>query len=200
MPETDSPLKDLVRDFAPDFAAWLLDVDPADIVAVHVENIELPAGKVQSDTVLHVTLTSGLTPVLHIEFQGIRTERPMPWRMLDYMSRLVQQGWSSLCSAVIYVGDGAGVRDTGQHRIGCPDGGVALAWNYRVIRLWQMRAEELLALKRPALLALIGQTRIERPEQVVPEAVATIGRVADYGQRVRLFDAFASLMRDESLS
>ena len=200
MAETDSPLKDLVRDFAPDFAAWLLDVDPADIVAVHVETVELPAGKVWSDPVLLVTLSSGQTPVLHIEFQGLRTERPMPWRMLDYMSRLVQQGRGSLCSAVIYVGAGAGVHDTGQHQIGCPDGSPALIWNYRVIRLWQMAAEELLALKRPALLALLGQTRIAQPEQVIPAAVATIGQVADYSQRVRLFEAFTSLMRDESLS
>jgi predicted transposase YdaD len=200
MAETDSPLKDLVRDFAPDFAAWLLGVDPADIVAVHAENVELPAGKVWSDTIFHVTLSSGQTTVLHIEFQGLRTERPMPWRMLDYMSRLVQQGWSSLCSAVIYVGDGAGVHDTGQHQVGCPDGSLALAWHYRVIRLWQMAAEELLALQRPALLPLLGQTRIAQPEQVLPAAVAAIGKVADYGQRVRLFDAFASLMRDESLS
>jgi hypothetical protein len=28
MPETDNPLKVLVRDFAADFAAWLLDVEP----------------------------------------------------------------------------------------------------------------------------------------------------------------------------
>jgi len=83
--------------------------------------------------------------------------------------------------------------------VGCPDGDLTLAWRYRVIRLWEMTAEELLALKRPALLPLLGQTRIGRPEQVLPAAVAAIGQVADYGQRVRLFDAFASLMRDEEV-
>jgi len=197
--DTDSPLKDLVRDFAPDFAAWLLGVDPAAIVAVHAENVELLAGKVWSDTILHVTLSSGQTPVLHIEFQGLRSERPMQWRMLDYMSRLVQQGRSSLCSAVIYVGDGAGIHDTGEYQVTCPDGSLALAWRYRVIRLWQMPAEELLALRRPALVPLLGQTRIAQPEQVLPVAVAAIGQVADTGQRVRLFDAFASLMRDEEV-
>ena len=199
MAETDSPLKDLVRDFAPDFAAWLLGVDPAAIAAVHAENIELSAGKVWSDTIFHVTLRGGQTTILHIEFQGLRSERPMPVRMLDYISRLAQQGWRSLCSAVIYVGDGAGVHDTGQYQVRCPDGDLTLAWHYRVIRLWQMAAEELLALQRPALLPLLGQTRIGRPEQVLPAAVTAIGQVADYGQRVRLFDAFASLMRDEEV-
>jgi predicted transposase YdaD len=197
--DTDSPLKVLVRDFAPDFAAWLLGMDPAAIVAVHPENIELPAGRIWSDTILHVTLSNGQTPVLHIEFQGPRSERPMQWRMLDYMSRLAQQGSSPLCSAVIYVGDGAGIHDSGEYQVACPDGSLALAWRYRVIRLWQMAAEELLALRRPALVPLLGQTRIAQPEQVLPVAVAAIGQVADYGQRVRLFDAFASLMRDEEV-
>jgi predicted transposase YdaD len=199
MAGTDSPLKDLVRDFAPDFAAWLLNVDPAEIVSVHAENIELLAGKIWSDTVFLVTLGSGQTLALHIEFQGLRSERPMSLRMLDYMSRLAQQGWSALCSVVIYVGDGAGARDPGAHRVLCPDGEVSLAWRYRVIRLWQMAAEELLALKRPALLALLGQTRIAQPEQVVSAVVATINQVADYGQRVRLFDAFVSLLQDEEI-
>jgi predicted transposase YdaD len=199
MAGTDSPLKDLVHDFAPDFAAWLLNVERSDIVAIHAENVELPAGKVWSDTVFLVTLSNGQTPVLHIEFQGPRSERPMPGRMLDYMSRLAQQEWSVLCSVVIYVGDGAGIRDTGHHRVLCPDGEASLTWRYRVIRLWQMTAEELLSLKRPALLALLGQTHIALPEQVIPEAVTTISQVVDYGERVRLFDAFTSLMRDEEI-
>lgn len=199
MAGTDSPLKDLVRDFAPDFAAWLLNVEPSEIVSVHAENVELPAGKMWSDTVFLVTLSNGQTPALHIEFQGLRSERPMSSRMLDYMGRLAQQGWGALCSVVIYVGHGAGAGDTGNHRLLCPDGEVTLAWRYRVIRLWQMTAEELLALKRPALLALLGQTQIVQPEQVIPEAVTTISQVADYGQRVRLFETFMSLMRDEEI-
>ena len=199
MAETDSPLKDLVRDFAPDFAAWLLNLDPSEIVSVHAENVELPAGKMWSDTVFLVTLGSGQTLALHIEFQGLRSERPMSLRMLDYMGRLAQRGWSALCSVVIYVGHGAGIGDTGNHRLLCPDGEASLAWRYRVIRLWQMAAEELLALKRPALLALLGQTRIAQPEPVVSAVVTTINQVADYGQRVRLFDAFVNLLQDEEI-
>ena len=51
----------------------------------------------------------------------------------------------------------------GDYHSGCPDSGLTLAWRYRVIRLWLMPAEELLALGRPALLTLIGQTRIAEP-------------------------------------
>lgn len=203
MPETDSPLKDLLREFAPDFAAWLLNVDRADIRDIHQENIELPAGQVFSDTVFHVTLANAQRPMLHVEFQGQRSERPMRWRMLDYMSRLAQleelaEG-EPLCSAVIYVGERAGIHDTGDYRLLCADGSLSLAWRYRVIRLWEMRAEEILALGRPALIPLIGQTHIEKPAEIIPVVVATIGRVADFGQRARLFTALTGLMRDEEV-
>jgi predicted transposase YdaD len=206
MPETDHPLKVLVRDFAPDFAAWLLDVEPEAVRSVRALNIELPAGAVRSDTVFYVTLSDGREVLLHVEFQGERSERPMPWRMVDYLGKIAERelDWRALarvplCGAVLYVGDGAGLHDTGDYQIGCPDGGVTLAWRYRVIRLWQMRAEELLALGRPALLTLIGQTRIEEPARVVPQAVATIGQVADDEERAGLFAAFTSLLRDEEV-
>jgi predicted transposase YdaD len=206
MPETDNPLKVLVRDFAPDFAAWLLNVEPEAVQSVRALNIELPAGAVRSDTVFYVTLTDGREVLLHIEFQGERSERPMPWRMLDYLGKIAERELDyrhlarvPLCAAVFYVGDGAGVHDMGDYRIGCADGGLTLAWRYRVIRLWQMRAEELLALGRPALLTLIGQTRIEEPARVVPQAVAAIGQVADDEERAGLFAAFTSLLRDEEV-
>jgi predicted transposase YdaD len=206
MPETDNPLKVLVRDFAPDFAAWLLNVEPEAVQSVRALNIELPAGAVRSDTVFYVTLSDGREVLLHVEFQGERSERPMPWRMVDYLGKIAERELDyrhlahvPLCAAVLYVGDGAGLHDTGDYHIACPDGGVTLAWRYRVIRLWQMRAEELLALGRPALLALIGQTRIEEPARVVPQVVATIGQVTDDEERAGLFAAFTGLLRDEEV-
>ena len=173
MPQTDVPLKLLVREFALDFAAWLLGVENADVQGVQPPNIEVPAGAIRADLLFRVVLADGRTTLLHIEFQGWRSERPMPWRMLDYLSRLAQQEPGDLCSTVFYVGDGAGAGDPGEHQVRCPTGGATLAWHYQVIRLWQMRAEELLALDRPALLTLIGQTRIENPA-VVPQAIEAI--------------------------
>ncbi len=199
MAETDNPLKDLVLNFAPDFAAWLLNVARADVREIHVENVELPAGRVRSDTVFHVALADGRRVVLHIEFQGERSERPMPLRMLDYMGRLAQQEWGPLCSVVIYVGGRAGADDTGEHRIPCADGSLALMWRYRVIRLWEMRAEELLAFGRPALMALIGQTRIEEPTRILSEVVAAIRQTPDMGEQVRLFTALTGLLQDEEV-
>jgi hypothetical protein len=206
LPETDNPLKVVGRDFAPDFAAWLLEVEPGAVQGVRALNIELPAGALRSDTLFYVTLTDGRELLLHVEFQGERSERPMPWRMVDYLGKIAERelDWRDLarvplCGAVLYVGDGAGLHDTGEYQIGCPDGGATLAWRYRVIRVWQMPAEELLALGRPALLPLIGQTRIAEPARILPQAVAAIGQVADDEERARLFAAFTSLMRDEEI-
>ena len=75
MPETDIPLKLLVQDFASDFAAWLLDVDITDVYDVRPLKVELPADAVRSDTVFHVVLASGQRTLLHVEFQGRRSER-----------------------------------------------------------------------------------------------------------------------------
>ena len=199
MTYTDIPLKILVHEFAVDFAAWLLGVDYTAIHHVQPLNIELPAGAVRPDTVFRVTLADGRKVVLHVEFQGRGSRRPMPLRMLDYLSRLAQQGVEHLCSAVLYVGDGAGAGDRGFHRIECLDGGMTLAWGYRVVRLWEMEAAEVLRLGRPALVTLIGQMRLGEPEREVAEAVGMIRGVEDKGERIRLLAALTNLMRDEEV-
>jgi hypothetical protein len=126
--------------------------------------------------------------------------------MVDYLGRIAERELDlqvlahlPLCSTVLYIGEGAGRHDTGEYRIGCLDGGLTLAWRYRVIRLWQMPAEELLALGRPALLTLLGQTHIAQPARVVPQAIETLAQVADVNQRSRLFGLLVSLIRDEEV-
>jgi predicted transposase YdaD len=193
------PLKLLVSEFAREFVAWLLNVADAEVRYVQPLNVELPSGAVRADQVFQVTLAGGQDTLLHIEFQGRGSERPMSLRMLDYIGRLAQREQGNLCSVVFYVGDGAGADDEGAYQVQCPGGDVTLSWRYRVIRLWQMRAEELLALDRPALLTLIGQTRIEEQKRVLPQAVETIQRTPDEGERARLLAALIGLMRDEEV-
>lgn len=61
----------------------------------------------------------------------------MPWRELEYMSRLAQTYRDlELYSVVFYVGHGAGRHDKGIHKINNPKGGVSLSWQYQVIRLY----------------------------------------------------------------
>jgi hypothetical protein len=158
------------------------------------------ADAVLPDQVFLVRLADGRTVVLHIEFQGRTSHKPMHLRLLDYMARLTDEYRDlDIYHVVIYVGHGAGRHDTGQHQATAPDGSVRLAWTYRVIRLWEMDAEQVLALGRPALLALVGQTRITQPEVVLPQVIDTFKIVPDREQQYRLFNAFVDLMSDEEL-
>ncbi len=196
MPPTDGPLKQLINDFIEEFAAWLLD---AEVSAARPLNVELQGTDVAVDQLFHVTLADGRERLLHIEFQGRRSHEPMRWRMLDYMARLARLYRSEICSLVLYVGRGAGLDDEGYYQLDCLDGAVALAWRYRVIRLWQMQAEELLALGRLPLLALIGQTEIREPETVLPQVVARIRALTDKAQQGRLATAMLALLSDEEM-
>jgi len=40
----------------------------------------------------------------------------------------------------------------GSHQIKNPTGGLTLSWQYKVIRLWKMNAQELIDMGKPALL------------------------------------------------
>jgi predicted transposase YdaD len=191
MAATDHPLKRLVSTFITEFASWLLS---APVRAARPLNVELPADILMTDQVFQVTLDDGRELVLHIEFQGRRSQPPMRWRMLEYMPRLAVAYRLPLWSVVFYVGTGAGVDDTRQHTVSGPADITPLAWQYQVIRLWQMSAEELLALEQPALLALVGQTRVDRPTVVLPAVVARLCAVADTEARGRLLTALLALL------
>jgi hypothetical protein len=198
MTQTDSPLKRLVDFFIADFAAWLLNVE---VREAHTLNIELSAEPISADQVFHVSLADGRAVVLHLEFQGRRSHTPMPIRMLDYISRLAQaHPQLDLCSVVFYLEQGAGKNDTGQHQVNCPGGGASLSWHYRVIHLWQMRAEEILALNRPALLPLIGQTQITNPSELLPRVVENLKIIEDPEIQARLFTALVALMSDKEIT
>ena len=118
----------------------------------------------------------------------------MKWRMLEYMARLASTHPLDVWSAVLYVGRGAGLDDTGDYQLTGPDGAVTLSWHYQVVRLWAMQAEELVAVGRPALLALVGQTHIERPDVLLPQIVTHIRNVSNAEMRGRLLTALVALI------
>ena len=117
MAATDHPPKCLVSTFIDDFAAWILK---SPVRETHPLNVELPANSIVTDQVFRVTLGDGRELVLHIEFQGRRSYQPMPWRMLEYMHRLAGIYRLPMWNVVFYVGEGAGVGDTGRHAIRGP--------------------------------------------------------------------------------
>jgi hypothetical protein len=115
------------------------------------------------------------------------------------LKRLASIHRLDLWSVVFYVGQGASVRDTGQHQVYGPTDTPTLTWQYQVIRLWQIPAEELLALGRPALLALVGQTRLTQPEIILPQVVALLRQVPEREQRGSLLTVLLALLRDEEM-
>jgi hypothetical protein len=79
------------------------------------------------------------------------------------------------------------------------DGTPVLTWRYRVVRLWQMPAEELLATESVAPLALVGQTQIAQPEVILPTVVTRLRHVTDLDLRSRLFTALLALLPAEEM-
>ena len=78
-------------------------------------------------------------------------------------------------------------------------GAATLSWQYEVIRLWQLPAENLIALDRPALWPLVGQTRIDQPEIILPAVVARIRSEPDLDMRSRLMTSLLALMSNEEM-
>jgi predicted transposase YdaD len=198
VPSTDSPLKQLLELSITDFAAWLL---ASEVREAYPLNVEFQTEAVRVDQLYHVTLDSGQATLLHIEFQGKSTHRPMKWRMLDYMARIAATERDlDLSSVVFYVGYGSGVRDSGSYQVNSPDGSVSLTWHYRVIRLWELEAETVLALGRPGLLPLIGQTRINEPERLFPQVIQQLQSTTDAEQQTRLLTTLLALVHDEEMA
>jgi hypothetical protein len=196
MAATDSLLKRLVSTFLLDFASWLLGTA---VQTARPLQSELPGTTVAVDQVFQVTLANDRELLLHLEFQGRRSHEPMQWRMLEYMLRLAHMHRLDLESVVMYVGRGAGADDTGVYQVNGLDGTPVLAWRYRVMRLWQMPVEELMAARQVAPLALLGQTQITRPEVTLQAVVSRMRRVTDEALREHLLAALVALLPDEEM-
>jgi predicted transposase YdaD len=199
MAKTDHPLKRLITYTITEFASWLLGAEVRTVAPLPIEQTATP-DPIRSDLVFLVTLVDGRTVLLHIEFQGRTSYRPVPLRLLDYMSRLaINERPDILVSVVMYVGYGAGRHDDGRYQVAGLGEDVALSWHYQVMRLWEMEADELLELDRPALLPLVGQTHMDQPAQVLPQVVARLRKVPDREARGRLFTELLALITDEEV-
>ncbi len=206
MGETDNPLKLLISEFADAFAAWLL---PQPIQWIRPLNVEFPATPLRSDLLFEAMDENGRLHLLHYELQGRTSHKAMPYRELEYMSRVTireiplplgVQSTRLHNSVVLYIGEGAGRGDTGQYTVYGLDDQVALQWRYQPVRLWEMTAENLLQLGQPALTVLVGLTRLQQPEQELPQALSRIRSVADEAQRQRLLTALVSLLPTEEVT
>ncbi len=185
MPPTDSPLKDHFLAVIDDAASWLLGQPVLSVK--HETNIELRASKVRSDQIFKVVLASGKEVMLHLEYEAGDPVKEMKWRMLDYMVRLSRKLEKEVCGVVLYVGD-KGKGDTGKHSLG------DLKWQYRVIRLQDITARELLDMNKLSLLPLIGLTKPKDIKKEHFEAVERIKEKAgDEQLKIKTIDFFVRI-------
>lgn len=198
MAGTDKLLKQLISICPQDFAEWLLQTKVQAISPCTTELLP-PTDVLRADQVFQVTTATGRKVILHLEFQGRNSHKPMPQRELAYIARLAEEHQLPLRSVVFYVGQGAGKGDSGQHSYPHEDGGATLIWRYDVFRLWEMTAEELLKADKLGLAILIGQTKITNPATTVPTVISQIGKVADAELRGKLLTLLVSLISDEEL-
>ncbi|PDW00640.1 hypothetical protein [Candidatus Viridilinea mediisalina] len=112
MAKTDNPLKRLVNLAANDVAAWLLE-RPVREATTRSSNLVPPAQALDSDLVFFVTLEDGSEEILHLEFQGRGSDRPMPIRMLEYRTRLAATYPDMPVTSVVWYVGGAGVGTVG---------------------------------------------------------------------------------------
>ncbi|WP_124682040.1 DUF4351 domain-containing protein [Candidatus Viridilinea mediisalina] len=197
--ETNHPLKRLVTMAADDVAAWLLGV-PVLRVTTRPGTLPPPPDELDSDLVFFVTLNTGREVILHLEFQGPGSRRSMPLRMLDYQTRLTTTYRNMPVYSVVWYVGGAGARDTGAHQCTNLAGQTYLAWHYQVIHLWQLDGEALLRLNRPALLALIGQTRLRDPQPILTQAIHQIMTQTSGERQEQLLTEFLLLCTDKELA
>jgi predicted transposase YdaD len=198
MAATDLLLKKLITFFPHEYAELLLKTKVQTIRPCASELLP-PAEVLKADQVFEVVKTTGQKVILHVEFQARSSHRPMPQRQLAYIIRLAEEHNLPIRSIVLYIGEGAGKGDPGRHAYPHDDGEPIVYWRYDVIHLWQMAAEEILALGRPALLPLVGQAKLTDPKTTLPRVLAQIKGVADATQRSNLLELFVSLIADKGI-
>ncbi|MEM7535645.1 MAG: hypothetical protein AAF639_25940 [Chloroflexota bacterium] len=207
MNKTDSPLKRLVQIAPHDFAEWLLK---RKVITITSANIELQPNPnaTYSDLVFWVTVQPGeddeqkspYQVLLHIEFQGKSSERPMRLRVLDYIVGFTdQERRMRIHSVVFYIGEKTNVTDTGHHQVMGIGNRVTLAWQYDVVHLWTLDPLKLLAEGRPVLLPLVGQTKLEQPQEIIPQVYQSIRSVPDRETQHRLLIELLALLQDEEI-
>lgn len=198
MAKTDHALKRLFLTTKPEvLISWMLGTDVRSVVPVSIEHIATP-DPIRSDLVFLVTLADERTVLMPIEFQGHGSHKPVPLRVLDYVSRIViNERPDILLCVMCYVEEGAGRDDTGHYVVAGIGSTPTLSWNYHVIRLWEIDANDLLKLNCPVLIPLIGLTHMDEPEQVIHQMVEQLKQVPDKEERELLSIEVLALMPTE---
>lgn len=188
--ELDIAAKALLREVPEAFAA--LALGGRAIRSVRPEEKELPSLARLMDKLFRVELEGEADhdePLcLHLEVQA-NWESDVPARVFDYWS-LARRGHRRLASVVVCLKPGSKQGAA----VGCyetEEAGTALRFTFGVIRVWELKADELLRGGSPALLPLLPFTE-GASEERVDQALQVLTAVEPVKRRAELQAALAA--------
>ena len=164
MAEFDTVSKHLIHTYPHDFARFALQQD--DVEVIEVIDTEQPTVKAhRTDSLIRVRIGDE-EALVHHEFQTTDSDPPMPYRMVGYIGRGIQQHRLPIYSIVIYLRPDAGRTDPGyylQERHG-----FRVLVQYKVIRLIEIDGQRILDEGHSGLLPFAPL--MQRPAGVDAEA------------------------------
>ncbi|MFB2877080.1 Rpn family recombination-promoting nuclease/putative transposase [Floridanema aerugineum] len=167
----DNLCKLLSEKYPDRFAAWILGELPS---SVQVLKTELSIEPIRADS---VTFLNTSERILHLEFQvKLESEPPLPFRMLDYWTRLYRLYRKPITQVIILllppaegtVIETAFVLERTRHE-------------YRVIRLWE--EDPNIFLSDIALLPLASLAATSQPEQLLAQVAQEVDRIESIAQK-----------------
>ncbi len=140
MTEFDTVSKHLIHTYPHDFARFALQHD--DLEVLDVIDTEQPTVKAhRTDSLIRVHV-AGEEALVHHEFQTTDSDPPMPYRMVGYIGRGIQQYRLPIYSIVIYLRPDAGRTDPGHYLQ--EQHGFRILVQYKVIRLIEIDGQRIL--------------------------------------------------------
>ena len=164
MAEFDTVAKHLIHTYPHDFARFALQQD--DFKVLGVVDTEQPTVEAhRTDSLIRVRIGDE-EALVHHEFQTTDSNPPMPYRMVGYIGRGIQQHRLPIYSIVIYLRPDAGRTDPGHYLQ--ERHGFRVLVQYKVIRLIEIDGQRILDEGHSGLLPF--SPLMQRPAGVDAEA------------------------------
>ena len=199
MGDFDITLKRLSDEFTADYARFALDDERINLIGkIDVSKIEkeLPLLTREADCLARVSEKEGKEFVLHIDFQA-EYKHNIPDRILGYTYRVYEKYKLPVYSVVILLKE-TGVEIRTKTEIKVRDLR-SLRHEYKVIKLWEVEAEEILEKKIKGLYPLLplmktdksGEEIISEAARLIEKEVEDIEHKADAYVALRIFSAIS---------
>lgn len=171
----DNICKYLAEKYPAEFVQWLFSEQPSNI---RVLKTELSAEPIHADSLILLQLDN---KILHLEFQTLpKFERPMPFRMLRYYTRLQDIYWGQEILQVVIFLKQTNSRAVFTDRYQSSN----TLHRYRVVRLWEEDPAPLLA--SPALLPLAPLAKSDVPENLLRQTAIELDKIENRDRQINI--------------